>query len=103
MRCKSYRELIAKSGSWTLFFNIFVTECACCATLRSSDPNLLQFVKEGTGTLCQRLRSVLVVAETAIGLMLLVTAGLLLRTFHHLTPRRSHAMKVDPMMALRYE
>ena len=62
--------------------------------LRSSDPNLLQFMKEGgrgssTGTSHQRLRSVLVVAETAVGLVLLVTAGLLLRSFHHL-------VQVDP-------
>jgi len=58
--------------------------------LRSSSPKLLHFMKDGgrggsTGSSHQRLRSVLVVAETAIGLMLLVTAGLLLRSFHHLT------------------
>ena len=58
--------------------------------LRSSSPNLLHFMKDGgrggsTGTSHQRLRSVLVVAETAIGLILLVTAGLLLRSFHRLT------------------
>lgn len=76
---------MAKGHSWTLCFKTFVTACACCAALRFSDPDLLQFMKAGTGTLHQRLRSVLVVAETAIGLMLLVTAGLLLRTFDYLT------------------
>lgn len=62
--------------------------------LRSSSPNLLQFMKEGgrgtsSGASHQRLRSVLVIAETAIGLILLVTAGLLLRSFHRL-------LQVDP-------
>jgi putative ABC transport system permease protein len=62
--------------------------------LRSANPNLLQFMKEGgrgtsSGSSHQRLRSVLVVAETAIGLVLLVAAGLLLRSFHQL-------MQVDP-------
>lgn len=62
--------------------------------LRSANPNLLQFMKEGTrgtsaGSSHQRLRSALVVAETAIGLVLLVTAGLLLRSFHRL-------VSVDP-------
>jgi putative ABC transport system permease protein len=62
--------------------------------LRASNPNLVQFLKEGgrgtsTGTSHQRLRSALVIAETAMGLMLLVTAGLLLRSFHRL-------LAVDP-------
>ena len=61
--------------------------------LRSSSPNLIEFMKEGRSTTAtkkhQRLRSILVVAETALGLMLLVTAGLLLRSFHKLT-------QVDP-------
>jgi predicted permease len=58
--------------------------------LRSANPNLLQFMKDsGRGASAskahQRLRSALVVAETAIGLVLLVAAGLLLRSFHRLT------------------
>ena len=62
--------------------------------LRSAAPNLQQFMKEGgrgtsSGSSHQRLRSALVVAETAIGLVLLVTTGLLLRSFHQL-------MQVDP-------
>jgi predicted permease len=61
--------------------------------LRSSSPNLIEFMKEGRSTTAtkkhQRLRSVLVVVETALGLLLLVTAGLLLRSFHKLT-------QVDP-------
>jgi putative ABC transport system permease protein len=62
--------------------------------LRSANPNLLQFMKEGargtsSGTSHQRLRSALVIAETSIGLVLLVTAGLLLRSFHRL-------LHVDP-------
>jgi putative ABC transport system permease protein len=61
--------------------------------LRASHPNLVQFLKDGgrgsIGGSHQRLRGALVVAETAIGLMLLVTAGLLLRSFHRL-------LQVDP-------
>ncbi|HEY6250508.1 MAG TPA: ABC transporter permease [Candidatus Angelobacter sp.] len=58
--------------------------------LRSANPNLLQFMKNGgrgasAGKAHQRLRGALVVAETAIGLVLLVCAGLLLRSFHRLT------------------
>jgi putative ABC transport system permease protein len=62
--------------------------------LRSATPNLSQFMKEGgrgtsAGSSHQRLRSILVIAETALGLVLLVTAGLLLRSFHRL-------LQVDP-------
>lgn len=58
--------------------------------LRSANPNLLQFMKDsGRGATAgkghQRLRSALVVVETAMGLILLVAAGLLLRSFHRLT------------------
>lgn len=61
---------------------------------RAANPNLSQFLKDGGrgntgGVSHQRLRGILVVAETAIGLMLLVTAGLLLRSLHRL-------MQVDP-------
>jgi putative ABC transport system permease protein len=61
---------------------------------RAANPNLSQFLKDGgrgntSGVSHQRLRGTLVVAETAIGLMLLVTAGLLLRSLHRL-------MQVDP-------
>jgi putative ABC transport system permease protein len=61
--------------------------------LRTSNPNLTQFLKEGRGTTAssahQRLRSGLVVAETAFGLVLLIVAGLLLRSFNRL-------LAVDP-------
>lgn len=56
--------------------------------LRTSNPNLTMFMKEGRGTTAsashQRLRSSLVVLETTGGLVLLVVAGLLLRSFHRL-------------------
>jgi len=61
--------------------------------LRTSSPNLAEFMKEGRGTTAsgshQRLRGALVVMETAGGLVLLVVAGLLLRSFHRL-------LSVDP-------
>jgi predicted permease len=61
--------------------------------LRASSPNLTEFMKEGRGTTAsgshQRLRGALVVVETAGGLVLLVVAGLLLRSFHRL-------LSVDP-------
>jgi predicted permease len=61
--------------------------------LRASSPNLTEFMKEGRGTTAsgshQRLRGTLVIMETAGGLVLLVVAGLLLRSFHRL-------LSVDP-------
>ena len=55
--------------------------------------NLTEFLKEGRGTTAsgshQRPRGALVVLETAGGLVLLVVAGLLLRSFHRL-------LSVDP-------
>jgi predicted permease len=61
--------------------------------LRASSPNLTEFMKEGRGTTAsgqhQRLRGALVVMETAGGLVLLVVAGLLLRSFNRL-------LSVDP-------
>jgi predicted permease len=63
--------------------------------LRASSPNLTEFMKEGRSTTAgsahQRLRGALVIAETALGLMLLVMAGLLLRSFHRI-------LSVDPGM-----
>lgn len=63
--------------------------------LRTSSPNLTQFMKEGRGTTSgsshQRLRATLVVAETALGLTLLIAAGLLMRSFHRI-------LSVDPGM-----
>jgi len=63
--------------------------------LRASSPNLTQFMKEGRGTTSgsshQRLRASLVVAETALGLTLLIAAGLLMRSFHRI-------LSVDPGM-----
>ncbi len=61
--------------------------------LKISKPNLTEFMKEGRGTTAsvahQSLRSALVVFETTIGLVLLVIAGLLVRSFHRL-------VSVDP-------
>jgi putative ABC transport system permease protein len=61
--------------------------------LRASSPNLTEFMKEGRGTTAsgthQRMRGALVVMETAGGLVLLIVAGLLLRSFHRL-------ISVDP-------
>ena len=63
--------------------------------LRASSPNLTEFMKEGRSTTSssshQRLRGALVVAETTMGLVLLVVAGLLLRSFYRL-------LSVDPGM-----
>ena len=63
--------------------------------LRASSPNLTEFMKEGrsttSGSAHQRLRGALVVAETTMGLVLLVVAGLLLRSFHRI-------LSVDPGM-----
>src|SRR5215813_10314185 len=63
--------------------------------LRASSPNLTEFMKEGrsttSGSSHQRLRGALVVAETSLGLVLLVVAGLLLRSFHRI-------LSVDPGM-----
>jgi predicted permease len=63
--------------------------------LRTSSPNLSEFMKEGRGTTAsgshQRLRGALVILETTLGLSLLVIAGLLLRSFHHI-------LSVDPGM-----
>jgi len=55
-----------------------------------SKPNLGETMREGgrtstAGAGHSRLRSTLVVAETAIGVMLLIGAGLLLRSFHRLS------------------
>jgi predicted permease len=57
--------------------------------LQSSRTNLTDALKEGTkgssgGVVKQRLRSTLVIAEVAFALMLLVGAGLLLKSFSHL-------------------
>ena len=63
--------------------------------LRASSPNLNEFMKEGRSSTASashsRLRGALVVAETTLGLMLLVVAGLLLRSFHRI-------LSVDPGM-----
>jgi putative ABC transport system permease protein len=56
--------------------------------LQSSNPNLNQTLKEGRGageaTRRRRLRSVLVVSEIALALMLMVGAGLLMKSFFNL-------------------
>jgi putative ABC transport system permease protein len=63
--------------------------------VRASSTNLTEFMKEGRSTTAssshQRLRGALVIAETALGLILLVAAGLLLRSFHRI-------LSVDPGM-----
>ncbi|HEY2116739.1 MAG TPA: ABC transporter permease, partial [Candidatus Angelobacter sp.] len=63
--------------------------------LRASSPNLNEFMKEGRSTTAgashNRLRGMLVVAETTLGITLLVVAGLLLRSFHRI-------LSVDPGM-----
>ena len=63
--------------------------------LRASSPNLSEFMKEGRGTTSgsahQRLRGLLVILETTLGLTLLVIAGLLLRSFNRI-------LSVDPGM-----
>lgn len=58
--------------------------------LQVSKPNLREAMSEGgrtstAGARHNRLRSILVVAETAIGVMLLIGAGLLIRSFHRLS------------------
>src|SRR5262249_36052095 len=60
--------------------------------LRASRPDLEQFLRDSTATdsrTRRRLRSALVVAEVALSLMLLIGAGLLLRSF-------AKATGVDP-------
>jgi putative ABC transport system permease protein len=63
--------------------------------LRAASPNLNEFMKEGRSSTANvshnRLRGALVVAETTLGLMLLVVAGLLLRSFNRI-------LSVDPGM-----
>jgi len=58
--------------------------------LHASAPNLTEAMREGGRTATagaghQRLRAALVIAETAVGLMLLVGAGLLIRSFDRLS------------------
>jgi putative ABC transport system permease protein len=58
--------------------------------LQVSKPNLIDTMREGgrsatVGAGHHRLRSGLVIAETALGMMLLVGAGLLIRSFHRLS------------------
>ena len=58
--------------------------------LQVSKPNLRDAMSEGgrtstTGAKHNRIRSTLVVAETAIGVMLLIGAGLLMRSLHRLS------------------
>jgi putative ABC transport system permease protein len=85
---------------WVLAFTAAIAVLTSIAfglapALRASSPNLTEFMKEGRGTTSgsshQRLRAVLVVAETTLGLTLLVAAGLLLRSFYRI-------LSVDPGM-----
>ena len=70
--------------------------------LRASSPNLTEFMKEGRGTTAsgahQRLRGALVIAETTLGLLVLIIAGLLMRSFHRILavdPGAEHAQCPD--------
>ena len=70
--------------------------------LRVSSPNLAETMREGgrsstSGPEHNRIRSVIVVAQTALGVMLLIGAGLLIRSF----ARLSHAnLGLDPRHVL---
>ena len=62
--------------------------------LQVAKPNLSEAMREGgrsstTSRGHNRLRSGLVIAETAFGVTLLIGAGLLIRSFNRLVPRRS--------------
>jgi predicted permease len=82
--------VLAYTAGITLLTSLFF---GLVPALRASKPNLTEFMKEGRSTTAskshQRLRSTLAVVETALGLVLLVTAGLLLRSFHRM-------LEVDP-------
>jgi putative ABC transport system permease protein len=84
-------DLIAVDGR-VLLFTAIVSVAAgllfgIMPALRSSAPDLVSTMKDagrGTGAHAGRVRSVLVVAEVALALMLLVGAGLMVRSFSRL-------------------
>jgi putative ABC transport system permease protein len=85
-------SVLAFTAAITVFTSIIF---GLVPALRASSPNLNEFMKEGRSTTAgashNRLRGILVVAETTLGLTLLVVAGLLLRSFHRI-------LSVDPGM-----
>ena len=88
--------LLVASLVWTLLISlltgiIFGIAPAMEATRLNLNDALKEGGKgaEGQGTRSRRLRSVLVIAEVALALVLLVSAGLLIRSFSRLRHRRS--------------
>ena len=81
-----YRVLLFTAGLSILTGIIF----GLLPALQVSKPNLRESMSDGgrtstTGAKHNRIRSALVVAETAIGVMLLIGAGLLMRSLHRLS------------------
>jgi putative ABC transport system permease protein len=81
-----YRVLLFAAGLGIATGIIF----GLAPALQVSKPNLTEAMREGgrsstAGTGHHRLRACLVIAETALGVMLLVSAGLLIRSFNHLS------------------
>ncbi|HUR79873.1 MAG TPA: ABC transporter permease [Thermoanaerobaculia bacterium] len=109
-------ETVSMDGRVVLFTTLLsvVTGIAfgLAPALSASRPNLTEALKEGTRGSTEgkrnRLRSILVVAAVALSLMLLAGAGLLLRSFIHVTGidpgydyRNTISMEISPR-ALAY-
>lgn len=83
-----------KLDAWTLGFTLMVSLltsllCGLAPALQASRPDLNYALKEGgksstDGTPRNRLRSVLIVSEVALSLMLLIGAGLIINSFARL-------------------
>src|SRR5207302_7525273 len=78
-------------GGWVLAFALGVTIITAVATgllpaVRAARPDLTDSLKEGTGTghRRQRLRAALVISEIALAVVLVVGAGLLIRSLWRL-------------------
>src|SRR5262245_16961140 len=85
-------------NGWVLLFTLFLTVLTgmifgLVPALQSSNTNLTNSLKEGSrgvaGSARHRLRNAIVVGEVARSLVLLIGAGLVMRSFWHL-------LKVDP-------
>lgn len=81
-----YRVLLFTAGLSIITGMVF----GLLPALQVSKPNLREAMSEGgrtstTSAKHTRIRSILVVAETAVGVMLLIGAGLLMRSFHRLS------------------